>query len=110
MVDRLRGRGRHPRARISTAAPGREDRMIRLLVADDHPMFVSGLTALLDAEEDMSVVAVAATGEEALRAATEQAPDVAVLDVNMPGGDGLTVAAGLRAAGLPTRALILTMF
>ncbi|WP_238010969.1 response regulator transcription factor [Dactylosporangium sp. AC04546] len=84
--------------------------MIRLLIADDHPMFVSGLTALLDAEEDMSVVAVAATGADALRAATEQAPDVAVLDVNMPGGDGLTVAAGLRAAGLPTRALILTMF
>ncbi|GGM37854.1 response regulator [Dactylosporangium sucinum] len=84
--------------------------MIRLLVADDHPMFVSGLTALLDAEEDMSVVAVAATGADALRAATEHAPDVAVLDVNMPGGDGLTVAAGLRTAGLPTRALILTMF
>ncbi|HTJ39527.1 MAG TPA: response regulator transcription factor [Dactylosporangium sp.] len=84
--------------------------MIRLLVADDHPMFVSGLTAVLDAEEDMSVVAVAATGEEALRAATEHTPDVAVLDVNMPGGDGLAVAAGLRTAGLPTRALILTMY
>jgi DNA-binding NarL/FixJ family response regulator len=84
--------------------------MIRLLVADDHPMFVSGLTALLEAEPDMTVVAVAATGAEALRQAAEARPDVAVLDVTMPDGDGLAVTAGIRAAGLPTRALILTMY
>jgi len=83
---------------------------IRLVLADDHPMFIAGVRALLDAEPDMTVLAVAASGADALRAATEHRPDVAVLDVNMPDGDGLWVTAGLRAAGLPTRALILTMY
>ncbi|MEU7745794.1 response regulator transcription factor [Nonomuraea sp. NPDC049158] len=84
--------------------------MIRLILADDHPVFASGLRALLDSEEDMTVLAVAMTGEEALRSAIEHRPDVAVLDVNMPGGDGLTVTSRMRAAALPTRALILTMY
>ncbi|MFI7132310.1 response regulator [Nonomuraea sp. NPDC050153] len=84
--------------------------MIRLILADDHPVFVSGLRALLDAETGMTVLAVAATGADALRLAVEHRPDVAVLDVNMPGGDGLTVTARMRAAGLPTRSLILTMY
>lgn len=84
--------------------------MIRLILADDHPMFVSGLRAVLDAEPGMTVLDVAATGADALRLAVEHRPDVAVLDVNMPGGDGLSVAARMRAAGLPTRALILTMY
>ncbi|MFF4615204.1 response regulator [Nonomuraea jabiensis] len=84
--------------------------MIRLILADDHPVFVSGLRALLEAEAGMTVLAVAATGADALRLAVEHRPDVAVLDVNMPGGDGLTVTARMRAAGLPTRSLILTMY
>jgi DNA-binding NarL/FixJ family response regulator len=84
--------------------------VIRLILADDHPMFVSGLRAVLDAEPDMTVLAVAATGAQALRAAAEHRPQVAILDVNMPDGDGLTVTTGMRAAGLPTRALILTMY
>jgi DNA-binding NarL/FixJ family response regulator len=84
--------------------------VIRLLVADDHPMYLSGLTAVLEAEDDMTVVAVATTGDQALQAGLEHTPDVAVLDVTMPGSDGLTVAAGIRGAGLPTRVLILTMY
>jgi DNA-binding NarL/FixJ family response regulator len=58
----------------------------------------------------LAVVAVATNAVDALQAATEHRPDVAVLDVNLPGADGLTVAAGLRTAGLPTRALMLTMY
>ncbi|GAA4558321.1 response regulator [Planotetraspora kaengkrachanensis] len=84
--------------------------MIRLILADDHPMYVSGLRALLDAEPDMKVLAVADTGADALRSAVEHRPDIAVLDINMPDGDGLTVTARMRAAGLPTRSLILTMY
>lgn len=84
--------------------------MIRLILADDHPVYQSGLRAVLEAEADMSVLAVAATGAGALRAAREHAPDVAVLDVNMPDGDGLWVTSAMREAGLPTRALILTMY
>jgi DNA-binding NarL/FixJ family response regulator len=84
--------------------------MIRLILADDHPVFRSGLRAVLEAETDLDVTAVASTGTDALRAATEHRPDVAVLDLNMPGGDGLSVTAQIRAAGLPTRVLILTMY
>ncbi|WP_245664982.1 response regulator [Actinoplanes subtropicus] len=83
---------------------------IRIVLADDHPMFVAGLRAWLDAEADLTVLAVAATGAEAFDAVAEHRPDVAVLDVNMPDGDGLTVTTRMRAAGLPTRTLILTMY
>lgn len=84
--------------------------MIRLILADDHPVFASGLHAVFDAEPDLDVVAVAAGGRDAVDAAAQHRPDVAVLDINMPDGDGLTVTAQIRAAGLPTRVLILTMF
>ena len=73
-------------------------------------MFASGLRAVFEAETDLSVLAVATTGREAVQAATEHQPDVAVLDLNMPDGDGLWVCGQLRAAGSPTRALILTMY
>ncbi len=84
--------------------------MIKLILADDHPVFVSGLRAVFDAEDDITVMSVAATGRDAVKAATEYQPDVAVLDLNMPDGDGLWVCGQLRAAGLATRALILTMY
>ena len=83
--------------------------MITLILADDHPVFASGLRAVFDAEPDLSVLAVASTGREAVRAATEHRPDVAVLDITMPDGDGLWVCDQLRAAGLGVRVLILTM-
>jgi DNA-binding NarL/FixJ family response regulator len=83
--------------------------MIRLILADDHPVFRSGLRAVLAAEEDIDVLAVAGTGREAYAAAVAHVPDVAVLDITMPDGDGLTVCARLRAAGLATRVLVLTM-
>ena len=84
--------------------------MIKLILADDHPVFVSGLRAVFDAEDDITVISVATTGREAVSAATEGQPDVAVLDLNMPDGDGLWVCRQLRAAGLTTRVLILTMY
>jgi DNA-binding NarL/FixJ family response regulator len=84
--------------------------LIKLILADDHPVFVSGLRAVFGAEDDITVMSVATTGREAVRAATEGEPDVAVLDLNMPEGDGLWVCRQLRAAGLSTRVLILTMY
>lgn len=84
--------------------------MIRLILADDHPVFAAGLRAVLDAEDDLNVVTVVTNGRDAARAATEHRPDVAVLDINMPDGDGLWVSAQIRVADLPTRALILTMY
>ena len=84
--------------------------MITLILADDHPVFASGLRAVFEAEPDLSVLGVATSGREAVRAAIEHQPDVAVLDLNMPDGDGLWVCGQLRAAASTTRALILTMY
>ena len=83
--------------------------MITLILADDHPVYASGLRAVFEAEDDLSVLAVAASGREAVQAAVDHRPDVALLDISMPDGDGLWVCRELRAAGLATRALMLTM-
>jgi DNA-binding NarL/FixJ family response regulator len=83
--------------------------VIRVVLADDHPVFAQGLRAVLEAETDVRVVAVAGTGRAAVEAATAEVPDVAVLDIAMPDGDGLWATARLREAGLPTRVLVLTM-
>ncbi|MEU9286839.1 response regulator transcription factor [Streptomyces sp. NPDC048275] len=63
---------------------------LRVLVADDNPVVRAGLTALLGGHPDLEVVAEAANGEEALRSADRLTPDVVLLDVRMPGTDGLT--------------------
>lgn len=83
--------------------------MIRVVLADDHPVFATGMRAVLEAEPDIDVVAVAATGQQALAEATTHRPDVAVLDMTMPDGDGLWVCGQLRAAGLTIRVLMLTI-
>jgi len=83
--------------------------MIRLILADDHPVFANGLRAVFVAEEDCTVAAVAESGRGAVEAALLHTPDVAVLDIAMPDGDGLWAAAQIRSAGLATRVLMLTM-
>lgn len=68
---------------------------LRVLVADDNPVVRAGLAALLDGHPDLEVVAKAADGEEAVRAATRLRPDIVLLDVRMPGTDGLTALPAL---------------
>ncbi|MFJ8024911.1 response regulator [Streptomyces sp. NPDC096311] len=68
---------------------------LRVLVADDNPVVRAGLAALLDGHPDLEVVARAADGEEAIAAATRLRPDVVLLDVRMPGTDGLTALPAL---------------
>ena len=70
--------------------------MIRVLLADDENLIRSALAALLGMEEDLQVVGQAATGDEALSMARVHRPDVAVLDLQMPGLDGIAVAEALR--------------
>lgn len=83
---------------------------IRLLLADDQELIRSALARLLDLEEDFSVVAAVGRGDEVVEAARATQPDVALLDVEMPGIDGLAAAA-LLAEQLPAcRTLILTTF
>ncbi|MEV6489329.1 response regulator transcription factor [Actinoplanes sp. NPDC051633] len=81
--------------------------MIRLLLADDEDMFRGALAALLELEDDLTVVVQASTTTEAVRLALEHRPDIAVLDLEMPPADGLRAVAEIRAA-LPTRIVLVT--
>src|SRR3954447_4247958 len=81
---------------------------IRLVLADDHPIVLAGLAHLLDADGGFVVLAQASTGEAAVAAVRQHRPDVLVLDLRMPGLDGLAVLAALRKEGSPTRVVVLT--
>jgi len=80
----------------------------RLVLADDHPIVLDGLEQLFRLEPDFEVVARCRDGEETLRAVREQAPDLLILDIRMPGRDGLAVLAAIRDEHLPTRVVLLT--
>ncbi len=84
--------------------------MIRVLIAEDQAMVRGALRALLAMEEDMQVVAEAGRGDEVVAAATSSRADVALLDIDMPGGDGITAAAALHQALPRCHSLILTTF
>ncbi len=82
--------------------------MIRVLVAEDQDMIRGALVALLGLETDIEVVAELRRGDQVLPAAREHVPDVAVLDIDMPGADGLTVARTMHEELPQIRTLILT--
>jgi two-component system, NarL family, response regulator DesR len=82
--------------------------VIRVLLAEDQAMIREALAALLSFEDDIEVVAQVGRGDEVLAAARQTCPDVALLDIEMPGKDGLEAAAELRGTG--TRVIILTTF
>ncbi|GAB3387702.1 response regulator transcription factor [Amycolatopsis echigonensis] len=84
--------------------------MIRVLLADDQAMVRGALATVLGLEGDIEVVAQVGTGDEVVAAAKETAPDVALLDVQMPGMDGLTAAAELKTALPACRVIICTTF
>ncbi|KAB2346404.1 response regulator transcription factor [Actinomadura rudentiformis] len=84
--------------------------MIRVLLAEDQGMMRSALALLLDLEEDLEIVAQVADGGSALAAALQSEPDVAVLDIEMPGRSGLDVAADLRRELPSCKVLIVTTF
>ena len=83
---------------------------IRLLIADDRAMVRGALAALLDLESDLEVVAEVGRGDEVLDACREHAPDVVLMDVEMPGMDGLEASAALRQALPAVKILIVTTF
>ena len=84
--------------------------MIRLLLADDQELVRTALAALLTLEEDFEVVATVGRGDEVVAAAKAHRPDVALLDIQMPGIDGLAAAAVLSQELPECRSLILTTF
>ncbi len=84
--------------------------MIRVLLAEDQAMVRGALAALLSREQDIEVVAEVARGDEVVQAALASQPDVALLDIEMPGGDGLAAAQALQKARPSCRSVILTTF
>ncbi len=83
---------------------------IRLLLADDQALVRGALSALLSLESDLEVVAEVGTGDAVLPAVLEHHPDVALLDVEMPGLDGISATAEVRRASPDTQVLIVTTF
>jgi two-component system response regulator DesR len=84
--------------------------LIKVLIAEDQAMIRGALAALLATEEDIEVVAQVDRGDRVVEAATRSRPDVALLDIEMPGQDGITAAAELREKLPACRILILTVF
>jgi DNA-binding NarL/FixJ family response regulator len=83
--------------------------MIRVAIADDHAIFRQGLLKLLQTAADITVVGAAGDGREALELIDRERPDLAVLDIAMPGLNGLELADELNRLGLATRVIFLTM-
>lgn len=86
--------------------------MIRIVIADDQPLVRAGLAALLGSEPDIEVVGVASDGDEAVALARELRPDVACLDIRMPGRDGISATRALCGPDVddPVPVLVLTTF
>src|SRR5512136_3450084 len=82
---------------------------IRVLIADDHRMIRTGLRALLKSDPEVEVVGEAGDGRETFRCVEDLAPDVVLLDIGMPGEDGIQVAKRLKGAFPELRVLFLTM-
>jgi DNA-binding NarL/FixJ family response regulator len=84
--------------------------MITVLLADDHPLIRKGFRLILDAEPDIEVAGEAGDGGTAVSMCTELRPDVVLMDVRMPGRDGIAATRDIVTAGLPSKVLILTTF
>ncbi|MGX6600723.1 response regulator [Micromonosporaceae bacterium Da 78-11] len=84
--------------------------VVRVMVVDDQLMVRAGLAAIVGSQDDLEVVGEAGDGAGALELAARLAPDVVLMDVRMPGMDGLTATARLTAGDRPPRVLVLTTF
>ena len=84
-------------------------RNINVLIVDDHPLLRQGLSRLLELEGGINVVGQASNGVEALRLMDELEPDVLLLDINMPGMNGIDVAKTVRMEHPDTEVLVLTI-
>ncbi|WP_159617475.1 response regulator [Arthrobacter zhaoguopingii] len=93
-----------------TTNPTTPGEPIRVLLADDQPLLRMGFRLILEGEPDLEVVGEAGTGEEAVRLAGRLVPDVILMDVRMPLGDGIEATRRITASGAASRIIILTTF
>ena len=90
--------------------PSTAPRVIRIAVADDHPVVRDGLMAMLETQPDFEIVGSAGTGIDALTLVASTDPDVLLLDLEMPALDGVGVLRQLRADGTRVRVIVFTVF
>lgn len=83
---------------------------IRVVLADDHPIVRSGIRTLLDRSADIMIVGETGNGNEVPRLVVETAPDVLILDMNLPGLEGVEIARALRAERLRVHILVLSAY
>ena len=83
---------------------------IRIVLADDHPLTRKGVAACIAEEEGMQLVGEAADGDSAWNLIQQFQPDIALLDIRMPGQDGIELARRIKDSGTPTKAIMLTSF
>src|SRR5882757_563032 len=81
----------------------------RVVIADDHPIFRRGLRSVIEADPQIKVMAEASDGQTALKCIREHVPQIAILDLDMPGPDGFAVTRAIREDNLPVEVIILTM-
>ncbi len=86
------------------------ERRIRVLIVDDHDLFREGLRQLIETDPDVEVVGEAATGQEAVRLVGELRPDVVLMDINMPGMDGIRATEAIVQQYRDTHVVMLTMY
>ena len=84
--------------------------MIKVLIVDDHPIVRAGLVGILATEADLELVGEASSAAEAVTAARALLPDVVLMDLRMPGGDGVTATSGVLAAAPAARVVVLTTY
>src|SRR5215471_11905227 len=87
-----------------------ESQEIRIIIADDHPIFRRGLKEVIEADAGLRVIAEAPDGNKAIELIESAQPDVALLDIDMPGKNGFEVARYLRDHKVPTAVIFLTMY
>jgi DNA-binding NarL/FixJ family response regulator len=84
--------------------------MIRILIVDDHPVVRAGLRAVIESQDDLTVVGEAETGEEGVRRAALDEPDLVLMDLQMPGSGGVSATRAIVALDPAPRVMVLTTY